>query len=266
MKAVRAISLSGMRSRCLTVRLSSTSESFSPVSSSTACSISPTISSASSSRPWMKSQRGLSGHVAADEQDADAERGADPEGEPPADVGGEERRVEQGDRGEGAAGGAEPVAAVDHQVDPAAHPGRDQLVDRRVDRRVLAADAGAGEEAGDEEVQRAEGEGGGDRGDDVDAEGEQEELLAAEAVGELAEEEGAEAGAGDVEGGRGADLAGVEHEAAALFGQALADAADDRHLEPVEDPDRAQPDHDHPVEFRPGEAVEARWNARLDRA
>ena len=39
------------------------------------------------------------GHVAADEQDADAEHGADPEGEPPADVRGEERGVEQGDRG-----------------------------------------------------------------------------------------------------------------------------------------------------------------------
>ena len=61
-------------------------------------------------------------------------------------------RVEQDDRGDGADRGAEPVAAVDDQVDAAAHPGRDQLVDRRVDRRVLAADAGAGEEAGDEEV------------------------------------------------------------------------------------------------------------------
>ena len=42
---------------------------------------------------------------------------------------------------------AEPVAAVDDQVDAAAHARRDQLVDRRVDRRVLAADAHAGEEA-----------------------------------------------------------------------------------------------------------------------
>ena len=55
---------------------------------------------------------------------------------------------------------AQPVGAVDDQVDAAAHPRRDQLVDRRVDRRVLAADAGAGEEAGGEEVPGGEGEGG----------------------------------------------------------------------------------------------------------
>ena len=36
--------------------------------------------------------------VAADEQDADAEGGADPEGEAPAEVSGEEGCVEKGDR------------------------------------------------------------------------------------------------------------------------------------------------------------------------
>ena len=54
--------------------------------------------------------------------------------------------------------------------------------------------------------QAVEGEGRRDGRGDVDAERDQEELLAAEAVGELAEEERADAGAGDVDGGGGADL------------------------------------------------------------
>jgi len=128
--------------------------------------------------------------VPADEKDPDPERGADAEGQTPSEVGREQRGVEERDREQRAAGRAEPVAAVDDQVDPTPDPGRDQLVDRRVDRRVLAADARAGEEAGRVEVPGGEREGGGDRGQDVDAEGDQEQLLAAEPVGELAEEEG----------------------------------------------------------------------------
>jgi hypothetical protein len=164
-----------------------------------------------------------------------------------------------------AARGADPVAAVDDQVDPAAHPGRDQLVDRGVDRRVLAADPGAGEEAGGVEVPGGEGEGGRHGGRDVDGQRHQEELLAAEAVGQLAEEERAETGAADVEGGGGADLARVEGDAAAFFGEALADRADDRHLKPVEDPDGPEADHHHPVKSRPRQAIETRGDPRLNR-
>ena len=223
----------------------------------TSSSISPTICSASSSRPWMKSQRGLSGTLRRTSRIPTPSTAPIPKASRQPTSVGEDRGVEEDDRGEGAAGGAEPVAAVDHQVDAAAHPGRDQLVDRRVDRRVLAADRRAGEEAGEEEVPGGEGEGGRHGGGDVDGEREQEELLAPEAVGQLAEEERAEAGAADVEGGRGADLAGVEGDAAARFGEAVADAADDRHLEPVEDPDGAEADHHHPVESRPGKSVQA---------
>jgi len=204
-------------------------------------------------------------HVAAHDQDPDAERRPDPKGEAPAEVRGEEGGVEQEDRSEGAGGRAEPVAAVDHQVHPAADPGRNQLVDRRVDRRVLAADPRAGEEARRVEVPGGEGEGGGHGGDDVEGKRDQEQLLAPEAVGQLAEEERAEAGAADVEGGRGADLAGVERDAAAVFGQPLADAADNRDLESVEDPDGPEPDHHHPVKARPGQPVEAGRDVGLDR-
>ena len=93
------------------------------------------------------------GHVPPYEQDPDAEHGAEAEREPPPDVGGEDVLVEQHDRERGARRGAEPERAVDQQVDGAADPRRDQLVDGGVDRRVLAADAGAGEEAADREDQ-----------------------------------------------------------------------------------------------------------------
>ena len=97
--------------------------------------------------------------------------------------------IQQDRRDGGAERGAEPVAAVDREVDPAAHARRDQLVDRRVDGGVLAADAEAGEEAADREEGEAAGEGGGDRRGEVDRERDQEELLAPEAVGQVAPEE-----------------------------------------------------------------------------
>ena len=105
-----------------------------------------------------------------------------------------------------------------------------------------------------------------ERGGDVEAERDQEELLAAEAVGELAEEERADAGSGDVDGGSGADLRRRDRDPAARLRQARGDRADDRHLEAVEDPDRAEADHDEPVEPRPGQPVEASRDVRLDTA
>ena len=77
--------------------------------------------------------------------------------------------------------GPQPEGAVDRQVDPAAHPRRDQLVDGRVDRRVFAADPGAGEEAEDGEAPEVPGEGRQERGDQVEAERDREQLLAARA-------------------------------------------------------------------------------------
>ncbi len=203
-------------------------------------------------------------HVAADEQDHEAEHDADAEREPPAEVGREHVRVEEEQRGKRAERGAEPVAAVDDQVDAAAHARRDQLVDRRVDRRILAADPRAREEARHEQVPGREREGGRRGRDEIDAERDQEQLLAAEAVGQLAEEECADAGAANVERRSRADLARVELDAAARLGESRRDRADDRHLEPVEDPDRPEADHDQPVEARPRQPVEPGRDARLN--
>src|SRR6476469_5678026 len=128
---------------------------------------------------------------------------------------------------------------------------------------LIAAYARAGDEPRDEEVQRRGGEGGGDRGDDVHAERDREELLAPEAVSELAEEQRADAGARHVEGRRGADLPGGDRDAAALLGQPRGDRPDHRDLEAVEDPDRAEADEHPPVELRPRQAVQPGGNLGL---
>jgi hypothetical protein len=87
---------------------------------------------------------GALGDVAPHQQDAEAEDRAKAEGQPPAQVGGEQVLVQQQQRQGGPERRPEPERAVDDQVDPAAEAGRDELVDGRVDGRVLAADAGPG--------------------------------------------------------------------------------------------------------------------------
>ena len=49
---------------------------------------------------------------------------------------------------------ADPEAAVDDEIGPAAHPRRDQLLDGGIDRGIFAADAGAGDEAKQREARR----------------------------------------------------------------------------------------------------------------
>ncbi len=145
--------------------------------------------------------------------------------------------------------------------------GRDQLVDRRVDRRVLAADAEAGEEAEHVEPQRRERERGHHRGQQIDAERDHEQLLAAEAVGQLAEDQGARRRRRR----RTATRPGRRRWRPRCprprpSPDAAGDAADDRHLEPVEDPHRPQADDDLPVKARPRQAVQPRRDLGPDRA
>ena len=161
--------------------------------------------------------------------------------------------------------GADPEAAVDGEVHLAAVARGDQLVDGRVDRGVLPADAHAGQEAAEEEVPGVEGERGRDGGGQVEPERGHEQLLAPVAVGELAEEQRADAGAGDVERSGRPDVGGAHVDAAARLGQARGDRADDRHLEPVEDPDGPEADDDPPVEARPRQAVQAGRDVGPDR-
>ena len=86
------------------------------------------------------------------EHRADQERGA------PAEVAAEHRGVEQHDRADRADRGADPEAAVDDEIGPAAVARRDQLLDGGIDGGVFAADAGAGDEAADNEGPEIPGE------------------------------------------------------------------------------------------------------------
>ncbi len=194
---------------------------------------------------------GALGDSSPHDEDREAEHCAEPEGDAPADVDGEVVLVQEDDRGPGSRYSAEPVRAVDDQVDAPADTRRDQLVDGGVDRGVLASDARSGEKSREIEVPRCEGERGRHGGRDVDGKRDQEELLPPEAIRELPEEERAHAGAGDVDGRRNADLPRRQLETASLLGEPLGECADDGHLEPVEDPHRPEADDDEPVEARP---------------
>jgi hypothetical protein len=103
---------------------------------------------------------GALGDVAPHQQDAQAEDGAKAEGDPPADVGGEQVLVQQHQR----------------------QGGPEHLVDGRVDGRALPADAGPGEEPAGVEPQRVHRERGQHRRHQVQDEGDDEQLLAAEPV------------------------------------------------------------------------------------
>ena len=119
-------------------------------------------------------------------------------------------------------GRADPERPVDGDVDAAPVLGGDQLVDRGVDRGVLAADAGTGDGRGRRSTTRVHRERGQHRADQIDAEGDQEQLLAAEPVGQLAEEQRADAGAGDVDRARLADV-GAGHAQARVSGLRASD-------------------------------------------
>jgi hypothetical protein len=163
--------------------------------------------------------------------------------------------VEQRDREQRTAGGADPEGAVDRDVHATAVLLGDQLVDGGVDGGVLTADAGAGEEPAREVPGRVHRERREHGGHGVDAERDEEQLLAAEPVRQLPEEEGPDAGAGHVDGSREADVEARQPQAGVLGLQCLRHRPDDRDLEPVEDPDGAQPDHHEPVESGPRQAV-----------
>src|SRR5690606_28951800 len=125
---------------------------------------------------------------------------------------------------------------------------------------------GPGEEAEQEQVPRLGRERGRHGRHQVEPQCEQEQFLASEAVGELAEEERAEACAGDVEGRGRADVAARHVDAAARLGHPGRDGTHDGDLQPVQDPDGAEADHDPPVEPRPWQAVQPSGNAGPDRA
>ena len=204
-------------------------------------------------------------HFAAHPQDGERQGGAEQEADAPALMRPEHARIEQHEAQQRTDRGADPEAAVDREVDPAAHARRDQLVDRRIDRRVLAADADAGDQADTPRSHAKSVENAvATVARHVDREGREEQALAAEAVGEPSEDERADHRAADIERAGPADLRRGESERIGMFERA-ADRADDRHLEAVEHPGDAERDDDAPVPARPRQSVEARWDVAVDR-
>ena len=224
-----------------------------------------TIASASAARPWVMSQRGLSGIHSR------IRRIASPSAAPMKKAirqpvsGSEMHRIEQDHRAGGANRRADPEAAVDDEVGPAAHARRDQLLDRRVDRRVLAADAGAGEETEETVAPEVPGQGGRGGRDEIERERDEEELLAPEPVGQPAEEQRAQDRAEEIGRGGEADV-GIRELQRRAFLQGAGERAGERDLEPIEDPGDAERDDDEVVEPPPGQPVEPSRNVGLDDA
>jgi hypothetical protein len=194
----------------------------------------------------MTCQPGALRPVPADKDDDDAEDGADREADAPRQA--RVQLVEQHERADIRHQRAEPVGAVDHDVDAAPVLRRDELVDRRVHRGVLAADAHSRDEPrGVEEDEPAHAVAQGERGqpaaDEVDRQRDREEVAPTEPIGQRTEHERADDLARQVHGGEQADLGGRQREGLGL-GQRVADGAGDADLEAVEDPgDPERGDH-----------------------
>ena len=90
----------------------------------------------------------------AHEEDDEAEHGPDQKRQAPSQIRRQQVGIEHHQRSRRAERGADPEAAVDDEIGPAAVARRHQLLNGRIDGGVLAADAGAGEEAKQREARQ----------------------------------------------------------------------------------------------------------------
>lgn len=185
--------------------------------------------------------------VAAYQQDPQPDDGSCGEGDPPADVGREERRVEQGQRGDTADRGSHPEAAVDREIDaPSVAAGISSLMAELIAEYSPPMPTPV-RNRHRKEVPGHDRERRGDGGHQVDREGEHEEFLAAVAIRQLAEEQRPEAGTGDVECADRPDVSGTHADPAVRLGQLGRHGPHDRDLEAVQHPDGPEADDDPPV-------------------
>ena len=202
------------------------------------------------------------GDPGAQEQDDEADAAADEEGDAPAIGRVDPFGAQERDREEGAERGADPERAVDDEVGPAAHPGRDQLLDGRVDRGVLAANAGSREEAEQAEAPDIPRQARGRGGDEVEEQRDEEQLLAPDPVGQPAEADGADDRTDEVGTRRQADIElGEGHRRLA---QRADEGAGQGDFEPVEHPGDAERDDDEGVEAAEGQAVKPGGDVGVD--
>ena len=199
------------------------------------------------------------------QEDDEAEGSARKKRKPPAELGIDHLRVEQDDAQHRADRGADPEAAVDDEVGPAAIARRHQLLDRRIDRRVFAADARARHKAAQREGGKIPGQRGRGGGDEVDRERHEEELLAADPIGEPAEEQGTEHGAREISAAGDADVGIAEAQRRAVL-QRARERTGQRHLQSVEYPGDAEGSDDKRVKPAPAEPVETGGNIGFDGA
>src|SRR5579871_2825067 len=146
------------------------------------------------------------GHEGAERDDEKREHAADNESETPAEPRRKQGGIENDDRTDGAERRADPIASVHIEIDAPAIARRHEFLDRGIDRRILAADPCAGQRAEEREGEEIPGEARGDGGDEVDADGDREEPLAAELVREVAEEERTEDRTDEIGAGSKPDL------------------------------------------------------------
>ena len=195
----------------------------------------------------------------------EAEAGAGEIGEPPAEIGADQRRIEQHDGADRAERGPDPEAAVDDEIGPAAIARRHQFLDRRIDRGVFAADPRAGEEpeqrvASDTPRQRGCG---GRR--EIDRERDEEQFLAPDPVGQPAEAERAEHGAGEI-GAVGKSDIEIRKMQRRAFLQRAGQRAGQRDFQPIQNPGDPERQHDAGVKSAPAQIIEPRGNAGFDDA
>src|SRR5262245_38939817 len=193
----------------------------------------------------------------AHEENHAAERGADEKRQSPAQIRRQQGGIEQHDRARRAQRGAEPEAAVDHEVGPAAVARRHQLLDRRVDGGVFAADAGAGEKAEQREAPEIPRQRGRRGGDEIDRERDEEQPLATQPVGEPAEEQSTQYRPREIGAAREPHIDVGESEPRTLL-EGGRYGAGERHLEAVENPGDAERDDDEGMETAPPQPVEPR--------
>ena len=211
----------------------------------------------------MISQRGLSGIQKPHEKNDEAESRADEKRYAPARIGREQRRIEQDDRARRSDRRSHPEAPVDDEIGPPAIARRNELLDRRVDRRVLAADARAGEEAERGEAPNVPREGRRRGRHEIDAERDEEQLLASRAIREPAEDRRTQNRAKKIGAAREADI-GIAELQDGTFPERARDRSGQRDLEPVQDPRHAQRHHDQRVEPPPGQAIQPRGDIGFD--
>src|SRR5437588_640314 len=134
----------------------------------------------------------------AHEPDHQPEQSADEERQAPSQVYGKESGIEQHERSGRTQSRADPEAAVDDQIGPAAVARRHQLLNGGINGGVFAADPRSGKETKDGKAQQIPRQGSGRRRKKVERKRNEEQFLAPESVGEPAKEERAQHAAGEI--------------------------------------------------------------------